>query len=107
MEEVAADLYNAGRQDWMVMVDWLSGYIWTDQLKRTCSRDVTDLLTKWFLKFGWPSTLQSDGGPLFHHKFKEFCSRNGITHELMSPYNPQANGLAEAAVKNVKNFILK
>ena len=29
-----------------------------------------------------------------------------IHHELSSPYNPESNGLAEAAVKNMKSLIL-
>ena len=32
----------------------------------------------------------------------EYCSRNGIKHELASAYNPESNGLPEAAVKIMK-----
>ena len=51
MEEVAVDLYPAGGQDWLEMIGWFSECIWTDQLRRKCTRDVTDLLTMWFLEF--------------------------------------------------------
>ena len=36
-----------------------------------------------------------------------WCAENNISHEVSSPYNPKANGLAESAVKNVKYLILK
>ena len=42
------------------------------------------------------------GGPQFLGPFKAWCEHNNILHELSSPYNPRGNGLAEAAVKNVK-----
>ena len=49
--------------------------------------------------------LRSDGGPQFRTEFSAFCSNNGIKHELSSPYNPESNRLAEAAVKNIKTLI--
>ena len=39
--------------------------------------------------------------------FRESCKNNNILHEVSSPYNPKGNGLAEAAVKNVKNILAK
>ena len=39
--------------------------------------------------------------------FNRWCSENNITHELSSPYNPRGNGLAEAAVKNIKALLAK
>ena len=48
-----------------------------------------------------------DGGPQFRSEFSQFCEQNGIRHELASPYNPRANGLAESVVKVVKDLLLK
>ena len=45
--------------------------------------------------------------PQFRTEFSAFCSNNGIKHELSSPYNPESNGLAEAAVKNIKTLITR
>ena len=39
-------------------------------------------------------------------KKKAYCDKQYIYHELSSPYNPESNGLAEAAVKNMKSLIL-
>ena len=51
--------------------------------------------------------MRSDGGPQFLGPFKAWCQDNNIIHELSSPYNPRGNGLAEAAVKNVKHLLQK
>ena len=61
----------------------------------------------WFFDFGWPEYIRSDGGPQFRTEFKQFCNKHGIQHELSSPYNPESNGLAEAAVKNLKSLVLR
>ena len=34
-----------------------------------------------------------------------YCEGNNIKHELALAYNPESNGLAEAAVKNMKSLI--
>ena len=54
-----------------------------------------------------PLVIRSDNGPQFRSEFNFFCQAHGITHELSSPYNPESNGLAEAAVKNMKSLVLR
>jgi hypothetical protein len=49
----------------------------------------------------------SDGGPQFRTEFNTFCNQHAIEHEISSPYNAQSNGLAEAAVKNMKHLLIK
>jgi len=63
-------------------------------------------LVNWFNVLGWPAIIRSDGGPQFNNVFSKWCQDNNIKHELSAPYNPRGNGLAEAAVKNIK-FLLK
>ena len=64
-------------------------------------------LSDWFTEVGWPTAIRTDGGPQFRTEFSQFCDRHGIKHELSSPYNPESNGLAEAAVKNIKAIITR
>lgn len=60
-------------------------------------------LRKLFSQFGLPETIVSDNGPQFTaRKFQVFCSSNEIRHTLISPYHPSSNGLAERAVRIVK-----
>jgi len=107
MEQVAVDLFDHKGQDWLVMVDRYSGFPFTKRLRSTTSEAVTSALTAWFVDWGYPEKIRSDGGPQFRAKFVEYCERKNIVHELSSPYNSQSNGLAEAAVKNVKYLLAK
>ena len=66
-----------------------------------------DVLDGWFLDLGFPKTIRSDGGPQFRADFDTYCTNNNIKHETSSPYHPESNGLAEAAVKNMKRLIIK
>ena len=67
---------------------------------------MTTQLHNWFTEYGWPSTIQKVGGaPSYRGEFTTFCNSNGIKHELCSAYNPESNGLAEAAVKNMKSLV--
>ena len=57
---------------------------------------------------GVPVKLITDGGPQFSSReFKQFCGGWGITQVQSSPRYLQGNGAAEAAVKSVKNLIIK
>ena len=76
-----------------------SGYAWTDKLKDTSTATVTAKLNSWFVEYGYPEHIRTDGGPQFQRDFKAYCDKQYIHHELSSPYNPESNGLAEAAVK--------
>ena len=57
--------------------------------------------------FGYPSVIRSDGSTQFRSEFDNFCVSKNITHELISPYNPQSNGLAENAVKQAEHLLIK
>ena len=99
MRCVGIDLFTAAGNDWVAMVDRYSGYAWAAKLARTTTRHVLSHLKTWFTKFGWPLVIRSDNGPQFRSEFSYFCQAHGIMHELSSPYNPESNGLAKAAVK--------
>ncbi len=74
-------------------------------MKTTTSLAVSRAIKKWFEYFGLPKSICSDGGPQFRGEaFKTYCKDNGILHETSSP---KSNGLAEAAVKNVKKLFIK
>ena len=104
MQCVGIDLFTAAGSDRLAMVDRYSGYAWAAKLTNTTTRHVLSHLETWFTEFGWPLIIHSDNGPQFRSEFSYFCQAHGITHELSSPYNPESNGLAEAAVKNMKSF---
>ncbi|CAB4045929.1 Transposon Ty3-G Gag-Pol poly, partial [Paramuricea clavata] len=89
------------------MVDGHSGYPFVQQLKSLQSKAIIRTLNNWFLDWGFPKYLKSDGGPQFRSEFQSYCKEKGITHEISSPYHPRSNGLAESNVKNLKHLLLK
>ena len=61
------------------------------------------LVARVFCVFGTPSVIVSDNGPAFISDLMTAASRfYGYRHIHTLPYNPQANGTAEAAVKRIK-----
>ena len=67
---------------------------------------VCDTLRKWFVTYGSPEELASDGGPPFQsYEYTTFLENWGIKRRLSSAYNPQSNGRAELAVKSAKRIL--
>ena len=58
-------------------------------------------------EYGWPNVIRTDGGPQFRSEFQDFCKTYNCKHELASTHNPESNGLAEAAVKNMKSLVTR
>lgn len=56
--------------------------------------------------FGIPRMLKSDNGPPFNGlHFKKFCEEMNVIYHKVTPYWPEANGLAERSVKTFKKLI--
>ena len=104
---VGLDLFEHGGSKFLICVDKWSGYPVYKKLQSLTAKAITGHLQVWFNLLGWPSTIRSDGGPQFCGYFRNWCAAHNITHELASPYNPKSNGLAEAAVKNIKFLLSK
>ena len=77
------------------------------ELRDLSTKGVTKILDVITGTYGIPISCRTDGGPQFRGPFKEYCDRKGIAHEISSPYNPQSNGHAEAAVKAAKHLLIK
>ena len=100
-------LFDFGGKSHLVCVDRWSGYPPFLQLSSTTTAAVINTLKTWFKVLGWPRVIRSDGFPQFRGEFSEFCKNFRISHEVSSPYNPRAKGLAESGVKIVKSMLYK
>lgn len=100
MAHVVTDHFDFGGG--LVCLDQWSGYPLFHKLGSTTTSSVIKVLSKWFNLVGWPHSICSDGG-----EFADFCAKFHIKHEVPSPYNPRANGLAKSTVKTVKNMLKK
>jgi hypothetical protein len=107
MDHIAVDLFEVAGQHYLVMVDRFSGFPFVQRMRTITSAAIIHTLRNWFLDWGFPRYCRSDNGPQFRTEFLAFCEKHYIKHETSSPYNSQSNGLAEAAVKNVKRLLLK
>ena len=107
MNNLGMDLFDAAGKKWLAVVCRFSGYAWLSLLKKTTTAYILQTLDSLFTEYGFPSVIRSDGRPQFRLEFDEYCKKNSIKHELSSPYNPESNGLAESAVKNLKSIILR
>ncbi|KAL1487798.1 hypothetical protein ABEB36_015553 [Hypothenemus hampei] len=76
-------------------------------VKSTSFQSILPVLNNIFTSFGYPETLKSDNGPPFNSRdFKQFLDDCGIKHTRVTPYWPEANGLAERFVKTCKKALL-
>ena len=107
-EKIGCDLFSLMNRDYLITVDYESNFIEVEYLASTSSKKVINALEKLCARFGCPKVLVSDGGPQFISKeFQNFTLEWGIQHNLSSPYHPQSNGKAEAAVKTIKGMMKK
>ena len=107
-QRIAADLFAWEGKEYLLTVDYFSRFIEVDHLRSTTSSAVITALDAHFSRYGLPETLVSDNGPQFaSEQFAVFSAKHGITHRTSSPRHPQSNGMAERAVRTVKEFLRK
>ena len=107
MHDVSLDLFECKGKQHLLMVDRYSGFLWVKALQKTDSHTVIKQMNSWFMLFGFPRIVRTDGGPQFRHDFGMYCKAFHIEHRTSAPYNPQGNGQAEAGVKSAKFLMLK
>ena len=92
----------------LVVIDAHSKWIEAIPMSTATAFTTIQQLRKLFAQFGIPDSVVSDNGPQFAaSEFEEFCKLNGIHHTRVAPYHPSSNGLAERAVKIVKQGLKK
>ncbi|XP_068226846.1 uncharacterized protein [Palaemon carinicauda] len=107
-ESVSADYFHAMGRTYLVYVDRLSGWPCISSCQGIASAAILiRSLRAIFSDTGVPVLLKTDGGPQFAASaLRRFLSRWGVKHRITSPYNPKANGQAEASVKIIKKLIM-
>jgi len=102
MDSISLDLFDFAGSTYLVMVDRFSGWYDVVKLNKLDTAAVLKALGRWTSTYGLPLTIMTDGGPQFRSAFSSWCDDRQIAHVTSSPYHPQSNGLAEAAVKQAK-----
>ena len=106
-EQVVMDLCHLAGHDYLVYADRYSGWIEAEKLSSTAFPHVRRALLGWFMSYGVPTEISSDGGPPFNSsEYTALLKDWDIRRRLSSAHYPQRNGRAEAAVKSVKRILL-
>ncbi|XP_064481187.1 uncharacterized protein K02A2.6-like [Ornithodoros turicata] len=110
-QKVAMDLFFIKGRWWLVVTDYYSRFPEIAPLRSTSSETVIEHCKSSFARHGIPDEVISDNGPQFSgaqsSAFKNFAATYKFRHTTSSPRYPQSNGLAEAAVKIIKNSLKK
>lgn len=105
---VGADMFSLDSKDFLVLVDYFSGFFEIDRLKDTTALSIIVKMKNHFARYGAPEKVVSDNGPQFScTEFVNFANTWDFDHCPSSPGNSRANGKAEAAVKVAKSLIKK
>ena len=107
-QKVGMDLCSLGTRNYLVIVDYFSGYPEVFSMASTTAGAIISILKQTFARFGIPTFICSDNGPQFKNAQMEAFAREwGFTQITSSPYHPKSNGMAEMAVKVIKQLIKK
>nr|XP_050045697.1 uncharacterized protein K02A2.6-like [Dermacentor andersoni] len=91
-----------------VLVDADTKWIEAIPLKTATAETTIQVLQGIFARFGLPYCLVSDNGPQFSSAtLSSFLKESQVKHIRTAPYHPQSNGLAERAVRTVKEGLRK
>ena len=107
-EIINQDLFTLEQRSFLATVCHFSDWIEVDELTDTLSETIVNKTKTHFARYGIPRICHTDNGPQFESKtYNEFATEYGFKHTTSSPYHPQGNGRAEAAVKIAKNMMKK
>ncbi|KAM7284519.1 uncharacterized protein ISCGN_001613 [Ixodes scapularis] len=92
----------------LIVIDAYSKWIEATATNHATSDSTIRQLRELFSRFGIPRTVVTDNGtPFTSEEFSQFLKRNHVEHYRTAPYHPESNGLAERAVRTVKDALKK
>jgi hypothetical protein len=106
-QRVGIDIFTHMGHDYIVSVDYLSGYFEIDRLASKRCKDVIYALRQQWARHGIPEQVISDNNPFNSAEFSEFAAKWEFQHITSSPNFAQSNGRAENAVKTAKRLMQK
>jgi hypothetical protein len=107
MAEVGANLFKAGKQHFLIVVDRYSGFLLVAKLTLQSSESIIGHMEKMFYLLGRPGEIKCDNGPCIRTEFKNWAKARDIIVNNSAPNKPTSNGLAERAVGIVKHMLFK
>ena len=106
--KLAVDLFHLNGQQYLLIVEYFSGFWEVQPLQSTLSSDVIKKMKMHFARYGIPDVVVSDNGPQFAaQEFQRFSKTRQFQLNTTSPHYPKRNGKAENAVKAAKHLLKK
>jgi hypothetical protein len=105
---VCADYFELGGCHYLAMADRYSGWLSVKFFSKGEANAAALVTTprEWFMNFGAPKELSSDGGSTFMSETTQtFLGNWGIRHRVSSVAFPHSNCRAELAVKSAKRLL--
>ncbi|XP_070033042.1 uncharacterized protein [Nicotiana tomentosiformis] len=93
----------------LVAIDYFTKWVEAVTFKAATKKAMVDFIhSNIIYRFGIPKTIITDNvGNLNSYLMKEVCEQFKIVHHHSTPYRPKANGVVEAANKNIKKILRK
>jgi hypothetical protein len=107
-EQVCADYFELAGIHYLAMADRYSGWLSVKCFPKggASASALISTLREWFMMFGAPKELSSDGGTTFMSATTQTFLRSwGIRHRVSSVAFPHSNCRAELAVKTAKRLL--
>src|ERR1043165_6035480 len=106
-QKVGVDIFTFSDTDYLISVDYLSGFFEIDRLPSKKVADITYCLRQHFARHGLPSEVMTDNSPFGSQEFKCFADKYEFEHVTSSSRYPLSNGRVENAVKTAKRLMRK
>ena len=106
-QKVGTDIFTINNRNYLITVDYFSGFWEVDFLTSTYSSTIILKLKAHFSRYGIPQELMSDNAQFESRECTQFYSEWGINKTSSSPGYPQSNGKVESAVKAARTMISK
>ena len=98
-EKLGTDIFEFKVNKYLMIVDYYSRFPVTRLLGDITADTICNHFTSVLAEYGLPSVIIADfGAQYISAKFKDSCTKSGITLTFSSPYHHQANSFAERAV---------
>ena len=105
MEEIAADWFEFRGENYHLVRDKSSGYMWCSRHKSQTTANSIEDIQRIINNFGPPDRVRTDNGPSYRRMFSKWLKKIGATHETTAPYTACSNGFIENGVKCTKGFL--
>jgi hypothetical protein len=106
-EKVGVDVFLFADREYLITVDYLSGFFEVDRLPSKRVSDIVYCLKQHFARHGLPVELVSDNSPFNSSEFARFANAYEFRHTTSSPRYPQSNGRVENSVRTAKRIMTK